>query len=93
METISIMQTTEETDGAQLKGIVQAALSQIDEIGRSMKQVGMAVQVRVPGTRRVRRQIPDPSGMDMRTIFYPRVTSVPDSNRDGYGRIFFSTRG
>jgi hypothetical protein len=93
METISIMQTTEETDGAQLKGIVQAALSQIDEIGRSMKQVGMAVQVRVPGTRRVRRQIPDHSGMDMRTIFYPRVTSVPDSNRDGYGRIFFSTRG
>jgi hypothetical protein len=93
METISIMQTREETDGAQLKGIVQAALSQIDEIGRSMKQVGMAVQVRVPGTRRVRRQIPDHSGMDMRTIFYPRVTSVPDSNRDGYGRIFFSTRG
>jgi hypothetical protein len=43
METISIMQTTEETDGAQLKEIVQAALSQIDEIGRSMKQVGMAI--------------------------------------------------
>jgi hypothetical protein len=93
METISIMQTTEETDGAQLKEIVQAALSQIDEIGRSMKQVGMTIQVRVLGTHWVRRQIPDPSGMDMRTIFYPRVTSVSDPNRDGYGRVFFSICG
>jgi hypothetical protein len=36
------------------------------------------------------RRVPDPMGMDMEMIFYPRVVYVPDPNRDGYGTgIFF----
>jgi hypothetical protein len=47
----------------------------------------MAIQVRVPDTRRV----PDPTGTG--TIFYPWVVPVPDPNRDGYGMgIFFHPR-
>jgi hypothetical protein len=49
----------------------------------------MAIRVRVPDTHRV----PDPTGMSTGMIFYPRVTSVPDPNRDGYGAgIFFHPR-
>jgi hypothetical protein len=36
--------------------------------------LGMAIRVRVPGTRRV----PDPTGTGMGTIFHPRVAPIPD---------------
>jgi hypothetical protein len=50
----------------------------------------MAIQVRIPDTCRV----PDPMGTGTKTIFYPRVTPVPDLNRDGYETgIFFSPTG
>jgi hypothetical protein len=42
--------------------------------------LGMTIWVRVPDTRRV----PDPMDMGTGIIFYPRVSPVPDSNRDGY---------
>jgi hypothetical protein len=42
----------------------------------------------------IRVRVPDLTGMDMGTIFYPRVTLVPDPNRDGYETsIFFSPTG
>jgi hypothetical protein len=48
--------------------------------------LGMAIQVRVPDTRRV----PDPTGTGMGMIIYPWVAPVPDSSRDGY---FFPPAG
>jgi hypothetical protein len=41
--------------------------------------LGMAIRVRIPDTCRV----PDPTGMDTWMIFYPRMVSVPNPNRDG----------
>jgi hypothetical protein len=52
----------------------------------SVFRIGMTIWVRVPDTCRV----PDPTGMDTGVIFYPWMTSVPDSNRDGYGTGIFS---
>jgi hypothetical protein len=49
----------------------------------------MTIRVRVPDTRRV----PDSTGTGMRMIFYLWVVPVPDPNRDGYGRVFFSPTG
>jgi hypothetical protein len=37
-------------------------------------QVGMAIRVRVSGTRRV----PDPTGTGVGTIFHPWVAPIPD---------------
>jgi hypothetical protein len=49
----------------------------------------MAIRVRVLDTRRV----PDSTGTGTDMIFYPRVTLVPDPNRDGYETsIFFHPR-
>jgi hypothetical protein len=46
----------------------------------------MAIRVRVPGTRH-------PTGPGTGMIFYPRMSPVPDPNRDGYGAdIFFHPR-
>jgi hypothetical protein len=58
-------------------------------VGVGTAQLGMAIQVWVPDTRRV----PDPMGTGTATIFYPRVAPVPEPNRDGYGTGIFSTRG
>jgi hypothetical protein len=54
--------------------------------------LGMAIWVRVSDTR----QVSDPMGTGMRTIFYLRVIAVPDLNRDGYfflpaGTRYFTT--
>jgi hypothetical protein len=51
--------------------------------------LGMSIQVRVPGTH----QVPDPMGLGMGMIFYPQVAPVPDLNRDGMGRVFFPAAG
>jgi hypothetical protein len=48
--------------------------------------VGMAIRVRVSGTR----WVPDPTGTGIGMIFYPRVTPVSDPNRDGYETGIFS---
>jgi hypothetical protein len=50
----------------------------------------MVIRVRVPNIC----WVPDSMGTGIRIIFYPWVTPVPDSNRDGYGTcIFFSPVG
>jgi hypothetical protein len=40
----------------------------------ALADLGMAIRVRVPGTRRV----PDPTGTGMGTIFHPWVAPMPD---------------
>jgi hypothetical protein len=46
----------------------------------------MAIRLRVPDIRRVSDSMGTGTGM----IFYPRVASVLDPNRDGYGTGIFS---
>jgi hypothetical protein len=55
----------------------------INSIVRQLFPLGVAIWIRVP----------DPTGTDIRTIFYPWVTLVPDPNRDRYEtNIFFHTQ-
>jgi hypothetical protein len=51
--------------------------------------IGMTIRVRVAGTR----PVPDPMGMGMGAVFYPRVSPVPDLKQNGYGKGFLPTRG
>jgi hypothetical protein len=48
--------------------------------------LGMAIWVRVSDTH----WLSDSTGMGRGMNFYPRVSLVPDSNRDGYGTGIFS---
>jgi hypothetical protein len=57
--------------------------------GGEETRLGMAIRVQVPDIRWVL----DPTGTGTGMIFYPRVTLIPDPNRDEYGTgIFFHPR-